>query len=105
MRDLPDHELVMFSNVAFLDARNHIETLVSMVEMADGLPYKHKDSTIAINLVDAQLEIYLSQASFAREQERFEMMRILNEERIEHSKWKKLDLELFLNRIGSIFAY
>ncbi len=31
------------------------------------------------------------------------MMLILNEERVEYSKGKKLDLELVLNRIGCIF--
>ena len=30
-------------------------------------------------------------------------MRILNEERVEYSKGKSLDLELLLNRIGNIF--
>ena len=74
-----------------------------MVEMAYGLPYKHEDSTITINLVDVQLELDLSQSPFAKEQETFEMMRILNEECVEHSKGKKLDLELLLNRIGSDF--
>ncbi len=54
-----------------------------MVEIAYGLPYNHEDTTVTINLIDAQLEINLSQSSFTREQERFEMMRILNEERVE----------------------
>ncbi len=54
---------------------------------------------VAINLVDAQLEQDLSQSPFARDQDQFEM----NEERVEHSKGKSLDLELLLNRIGSIF--
>ena len=71
--------------------------------MAYGLPYTHGDSTVAINLDDAQLEQDLSQSPFARDQDWFEMMRILNEERIEYSKGKTLDLELLLNRIGSIF--
>ena len=71
--------------------------------MAYSLPYTHGDSTVAINLVDAQLEQDLSQSPFARDQDWFEMMRILNEERVEYSKGKSLDLELSLNRIGSIF--
>ncbi len=66
-----------------LEARNNIETLVSMVEMACCLPYKHEESTVAINLVDAQLEQDLSQSPFARNQDRFEMMWILSEERVE----------------------
>ena len=74
-----------------------------MVEMAYGLPYKHEDSMVAINLVDAQLEQDLSQSLFARDQDLFEMIRILNEERVEYSKGKSLDLELLLNRIRSIF--
>ena len=74
-----------------------------MVEMAHGLPYKHEDSAVAINLVDAQLELDLSQSPFEKDQERFEMMRILNDERVEYSKGKTLELELLLNRIGSVF--
>ena len=74
-----------------------------MVEMAYGLPYKHEDSTVAINLVDAQLEQDLSQSLFARDHDRFEMVRILNEKLVEYNKGKLLDLELLLNRIGSIF--
>ena len=31
------------------------------------------------------------------------MMRMLNAEHVEYSKGKKLDLELLLNRIGSVF--
>ena len=31
------------------------------------------------------------------------MMRILNDERVEYSKGKALELELLLNRIGSVF--
>ena len=74
-----------------------------MVEIAYGLPYKHEDSTVAITIVDAQLELDLSQAPFAKDQERFEMIRILNDERLEYSKGKALDLELLLNRIGGVF--
>ncbi len=93
----------IYNNTTFIEARNNIETLVSMVEMAYGLPFKHEDSTVAINLVDAQLEQDLSQSPFARDQDWFEMTLILNEERVEYSKGKSLDLELLLNRIRSIF--
>ena len=77
-----------------------------MVEMAYGLPYKHEDSKVAINIVDAQLELDLLQAPFAQVQERFNMMWILNDERVEtveYSKGKALDLQLLLNRINSVF--
>jgi hypothetical protein len=60
-----------------------------MVEMAYGLPYEHEDYTVAINLVGTQLEQDLSQSQFARDQDRLEMMRILNEERVEYSKGKE----------------
>ncbi len=49
-----------------------------------------------------QLELDSGQAPFAREQERFKMLRILNDERVKYSKGKKLDLEWLLNRIGSV---
>jgi hypothetical protein len=75
----------------------------TLIEMAYGLPYKHEDSTVAINLVDAQLEQDLSQSPFARDQDRFEMMLILNEECVEYSNGKLLDLEKLLSRIESIF--
>ncbi len=52
---------------------------------------------VAINIVNAQLEQDLPQMPFAREQDRFEMMLLLNEERVEYSKGKLLDLELLLN--------
>ena len=93
----------IYNTATFIESQNNIETLVSMIELAFGLPYKHEDSTVAINIVDAQLELDLSQSPFAKEQERFEMMRILNDERVEYSKGKVLDLELLLNRIGSVF--
>ena len=83
------------NNATFIDTQNNIEILVSMVEMAYGLPYKHEDSTVAITIVDAQLELDLSQAPFAKDPERFEMMWILNDERVEYSKGKVIDLELF----------
>jgi hypothetical protein len=46
----------VYNNATFIDARNNIEILVSMVQMAYGLPYrdKHEDFTVSINLVHAQ---------------------------------------------------
>jgi hypothetical protein len=93
----------IYNSATFIDARNNIETLVSMVEMAYGLPYQYEDSTVAINLVDPQLERDLSQSPFDRDQDRFEMIRILNEERVEYGKGKQPDLEQLLNKIGCIF--
>ncbi len=61
----------IYKNTTFIEAHNNIETLVSMIELAYGLSYKHEDSTVAINLVDAQLKQDLSQSLFARDQDRF----------------------------------
>ena len=74
-----------------------------MVEMAYGLQYKYDDHTTAINFIDAQLEKIKSQAVFAREQDRLEMIRILHTARVEAGDGKDLDLELLLNQIGGIF--
>ena len=74
-----------------------------MVEMAYGLPYKHDDHTTEINLIDAHLEKINSQAFFAREQDRLEMIRVLHAFRVESGNGKILDLELLLNQIGGIF--
>ena len=80
----------IYNNATFIDARNNIEILISMVQMADGLPYKHEDFTVSINLAHAQLGLDIPQSPFAKEQERFEMM---NKERVEYSKGEVLDLE------------
>ncbi len=46
----------IYNRATFIHARNSIEILVSLVEVVYGLRYKHADSTVAINLVDTQLE-------------------------------------------------
>ena len=68
---------------SFVEIRDGIELLISMVEMAFGLPYKHDDHTKAIQFIDAQLEKINSQAVFAREQDRLEMIRVLHAARVE----------------------
>ena len=71
-----------------------------MVEMAYGLQYKHDDHTTAIQFINAQLEMINSQAVFAREQDRLEMIRILHAARVEADNGKDLDMEILLNLIG-----
>ena len=73
-----------------------------MVERAYGLPYKDEDHTTAIKFIDAQLEKINSQAVFAREQDRLEMIRILHAARVEAGDGKDLDMEILLNLIGGI---
>ena len=41
---------------SFVEVRDNIELLISMVEMAHGLPYKEDDHTTAIQFINAQLE-------------------------------------------------
>ena len=88
---------------SFIEIQDTTKLLVSMVEMAFGLPYKHEDHTTAINLIDAQLEQIDSQVTFAREKDRLEMIRILHAARVESGNGKTLDLELLLNQIGGVF--
>ena len=87
---------------SFVKIRDNIELIVSMVEMAYGLQYKQDDHTTGINFIDAQLEKINSQAVFAKEQDRLEMVRILHAARVEAGDGKSLDLELLLNQIGGI---
>ena len=54
-----------------------------MIEMAYGLSYKEDDQTTAIMFIDAHLEKINSQAVFAREQDRLEMIRILHAARVD----------------------
>ncbi len=74
-----------------------------MVKMTYCLQYKHKDHTTAIIFIDAQLEKINSQVSFAKEQDRLEMIRKLHAARMESGNGKKLDLELLFNQIRGIF--
>ena len=84
---------------SFVEVRDNIELLSSMVEMAHGLPYKLEDHTTAIKFNDAQLEKINSQAVFGREQDRLEMIRVLHAARVEAGNGKDLDME-FLTKSG-----
>ena len=54
----------------FPDSRNSIASLVIMIDMANGLPYKHQDPTTAIYVVDVQLESDSADPLFAMDQDR-----------------------------------
>ena len=84
---------------SFVEIRDNIELLISMVEMAYGLPYKEDDHTTAIQFIDAQLEKINSQAVFGWEQDRLEMIRVLHAARVEAGDGKDLDMEILLNLI------
>ena len=75
---------------SFVEIRDNIELLVSMIELAYGLSYKHDDQTTAITFIDTQLEQISSQkqAIFAREQDRLEMRRILHAAHVEAGNGK-----------------
>ena len=73
---------------SFVEIRHNIELLISMVEMAFGLPYKYEDHTTAVQFIDAQLGKINSQAVFAREQDRLEMIRILHAARVDSDNGK-----------------
>ena len=78
---------------SFVESRDSIEILVGMIEMAHGLSYKEDDHTTAIMFIDAKVEKINSQAVFAREQDRLEMIRILHAARVDAGAGKDLDLE------------
>ena len=88
---------------AFIEVSEAIELLVSMVEMAYGLQYKYEDHITALQLINAQWEKINSQANFAREQDRLDMIRILHASRVQSGNGQNLDLELFLDQLGDIF--
>ena len=88
---------------SFVEIQDGIELLISMVEMAFGLPYKQDDHTTAMQFIDAQLEKINSQAVFAREQDRLEMIRTLHAARVDADNGTILDMEILLNLIGGIF--
>jgi hypothetical protein len=80
-----------------------MKLIISMIEMAYGLPYKHDNRTAAINSINVQLEKVDLQITFAKEQDRLEMIRILHAARVESGSSKTLELEILLNQIGVIF--
>ncbi len=71
-----------------------MELLVSMVKMTYSLPCRHEDHTTAIMFIDAQLEKINTQVSFAKVQDRLEIIRISHAARVESGNGKILDLEL-----------
>jgi hypothetical protein len=93
----------MTDHKSYIEVRDSIELLASMIEMTYCLQYKYEDHTTAIMFIDAQLEKSNAHASFAREQDRLEMIRILHAARVESGNCKVLDLELWLNQVGGIF--
>ena len=56
-----------------------------------------------MQFIDAQLEKINSQAVFAREQDRLEMIRTLHAARVDADNGTILDMEILLNLIGGIF--
>jgi hypothetical protein len=84
----------MTNHKSYIEVRDSIELLVSMIEMTYCLPYKYKDHTTAILFIDAQLEKIIAHASFAREEDRLEMIRTLHAARVESGNGRVLDLEL-----------
>ncbi len=64
----------MTDQKSYIEVRDSIELLVSMVGMTYGFLYKHEDQVTAIMFIDAQLEKINSQASFAEEQDLIEMI-------------------------------
>ncbi len=64
-----DHEL-------FIEIRDFIKLLGSVIDMAFGLQFKHDYHTTAINRINAQLEEINLQVTFASEQGRLEMTHV-----------------------------
>ena len=63
--------------------------------MACHTSYKEDDHTTAIMFIEGQLEKINSQAVFAREQDRLDMIRILHAARVEAGDGKDLVLNYF----------
>jgi hypothetical protein len=83
-----DHKSI---HKSYIEVEDAIELLVSMVKMTYCLQYKHKDHTTTIMFIDAQLQKINSHASFAREQDRLEMMQILHAACVVSGNGKTLD--------------
>ena len=77
-----------------------MELLVSMIEMAYGLPSM---PTTWQQLILSMCNRKGSIGTFAREQDRLEVIRISHAARVDPGNDKTLDLELLLNQIGGIF--
>jgi hypothetical protein len=92
----------MTDKKSYIEVRDFIELLVSMIKMTYCLQYKYQDHTTAILFSGVQLEKINAHASFAREQDRLEMIRILHAARVESGNGRVLDLELLLKQVGGI---
>jgi hypothetical protein len=94
---------LMTDHKSYIEVLDSIELLVSIVDMTFSLPYKHEDHLPAITFIDVQLEQINLNASFAREQDRLEMIRTLHAARVESGNGKTMDLRLLFNQVGGIF--
>lgn len=74
-------------------------------EMANGSPFKEKDSISAINFVDVQVESKTSDNLFIEEQKRLELSRTLHNAHDDDDDGKALELGKLLNQIGSVFKH
>ncbi len=59
---------------SYIEVRDSIKLLLSMIEMTYGLQYKYKDHTTAILFIDEQLQWITAHASFTREQDLLDMI-------------------------------
>jgi hypothetical protein len=59
----------MTDHKSYVEVRDSIELIVSMIKMIYCLPYKYEDHTTAIMFIDARLERINAHASFASEEE------------------------------------
>jgi hypothetical protein len=93
----------MTDHKSYIEVRDSIELLVSMIKMTYCLQYKYEDHTAAILFIDVQLEKINTHASFAREEDLLEMIRTQHAARVESGNGRVLDLELLMNQTGGIF--
>jgi hypothetical protein len=98
---------LMTYHKSYVEVRDSIELLVSMIKMIYGLQYKYEDHTTAIRFIDAQLEKINTHASFAIEEDLLKMFQTPHAARVEHAagmaRYWTLPVEIILNQVGGIF--
>jgi hypothetical protein len=80
-----------------------VESTVAMIKMAFALPFGAEDTMVAINFVNAQIDVDENRFAFAIEHDKMLFQRALFEAKLLHEKNGKLDLTQLFDKLLKTF--
>ena len=83
--------------------RHVVESTIAMIEMTFALPFGAEDSMMAINFVNAQIDVDENRFPFTSEHDKMSFQRALFEAKLLHEKNGKLDLTQLFDKLMRTF--